>query len=112
MYALRIIESNGQEVSLYLGDYYTITKFDYADNQLFINKFSKVFGSGGVQEKHLVSGFIDTVNLPNSLPLYHTKQYYIVTLDNTVIQKLDLVVPPQPVNLPKEVAISLGIIKE
>lgn len=112
MHALRIIETDGREASLFLGDHFTLTKFEYMNNEAFNRKFAEYYGSGGGEERYTVSAFIDAGTFPISLPLYHAKEYYIVTLDGIVSQKLDLNVPPQPINLPKEVAISLGIIKE
>ncbi len=101
MYALRIIETDGQEVSLFMGDSYTLTKFEYGNNETFNRKFNEVYGSAVVQERYTVSAFIDAGTFHISLPLYHSKEYHIETLDGIVSQKLDLTVPPQPINLPK-----------
>jgi hypothetical protein len=97
MYTLRTVETDGRETNLYLGEHYTLAKLGHVAKDAFNRKLDVFFGNDAdkdsTEERNLVAAFIDAENLPNSLPLYHTKQHYIVTLGGKTFQKLNFVLP-------------------
>ena len=97
MYTFRTIETDGRETNIYLGDHYTLTKLGHVNMGTFNRKLDVFFGNDvnddNIKERDSVAAFIDAENLPNSLPLYYTKQHYIVTLGGKTFQKLNFVLP-------------------
>jgi hypothetical protein len=96
MYTLRTIETDGRETNLYLGEHYTLSKIGNVDWNVFNRKLDVFFGNAdesNLKERNYVAAFIDAENLPNSLPLYYTKQHYVVTLGGKTFQKLNFVLP-------------------
>jgi len=96
MYTLRTIETDGRETNLYLGEHYTLAKLGHVNIETFDHKLNGFFGNAdefNLVERSHVAAFIDAENLPNSLPLYYTKQHYIVTLSGKTFQKLNFVLP-------------------
>lgn len=92
MYTLRTIETDGREVNLYLGNHYTILKKCSVTKEHFNFELEKFFGNDTDPDKELekqqVKAFIDTENLPNSLPIYWNKSHYIVNESGKTFQKL------------------------
>jgi hypothetical protein len=86
MYTLRIIETDGREVNMYLGNHYTIYKKESTNKEDFDFKLEKYFGEDIDDDK--IKSFIDSENLPNSLPLYWDKAQYIVNDSGKTFQKL------------------------
>ena len=97
MYTLRTVKTDGRETNLYLGEHYTLAKLGHVAKDAFNRKLDVFFGNDvdkdSTEERNLVAAFIDAENLPNSLPLYYTKQHYIVTLVGKTFQKLNFVLP-------------------
>jgi hypothetical protein len=96
LYKLRPIETDGRETNLYLGEHYTLAKLGHVNIKTFDHKLNGFFGNAdefNLEERSHVAAFIDAENLPNSLPLYYTKQHYIVTLSGKTFQKLNFVLP-------------------
>jgi hypothetical protein len=92
MYTLRTIETDGREVNLYLGTHFTIIKRDNVEWEHFNFELNNFFGNDTDDatevKKNQVKSFIAGEYLPNSLPIYYDRQYYIVTESGKTFQKL------------------------
>lgn len=92
MYTLRTIEIDGREVNLYLGKHFTLIKRDNVEWEHFKFELNSFFGNDTDEDtevkKNQVKSFIAGECLPNSLPVYYDRQYYIVTESGKTFQKL------------------------
>ena len=92
MYTLRIIETDGREVNIYLGTNYTIYRKESISKEDFYFKLNQYFGNDtndeDLKKRELVKAFIDAMNLPNALTINHGATYYIVNDSGKTFQKL------------------------
>lgn len=92
MYTLRIIETDGREVNIYLGTNYTIYRRESLSKEDFDFKLNQYFGDDtnneDLKKRALVKGFIDALHLPNALTINNGVTYYIVNDSGKTFQKL------------------------
>jgi hypothetical protein len=92
MYTLRIIETDGREVNIYLGTNYTIYRKESISKEDFDFKLNQYFGDDTNNEdlnrRELVKAFIDAFHLPNALIINHKVTYYIVNDSGKTFQKI------------------------